>query len=45
MRPTTGAPAWPFPARDLQPWLAWAIAAAFLAERWLATRRTRAVTP
>lgn len=45
MVPTTGAPPWPFPARDLQPWLAWIIAAVFLAERWLATRRTRAVMP
>lgn len=30
---------------DLQPWLAMAIALLFLAERWLATRRTRAVAP
>lgn len=30
---------------DLQPWLALAIALLFLAERWLATRRTRAVAP
>ncbi|MFZ4688137.1 MAG: BatA domain-containing protein [Polymorphobacter sp.] len=43
--PTTGAPPWPQPARDLQPWLALAIAALFLAERWLATRRARAVSP
>jgi len=43
--PTTGAAAWPRPARDLQPWLALAIAALFLAERWLATRRSRAVSP
>lgn len=30
---------------DLQPWLVVAIALLFLAERWLATRRTRAVAP
>ena len=45
LRPTTGAPAWPQPARDLQPWLAVLIAALFIAERWLATRRTRAPAP
>jgi len=43
--PITGAPPWPVPARDLQPWLALAIAALFAAERWLATRRRRAVSP
>jgi hypothetical protein len=30
---------------DLRPWLALAVALLFLAERWLATRRRRAVTP
>lgn len=45
MMPTTGAAPWPTSARDLQPWLAFAIAALFLAERWLATRRGRAVAP
>lgn len=45
MVPTTGAATWPVPARDLQPWLAFVIAALFLAERWLATRRNRAVAP
>lgn len=45
MTPATGAAPWPFPARDLQPWLALALAALFVAERWLATRRSRAVSP
>ena len=45
MVPTTGAVPWPVPARDLQPWLAFAIAALLLVERWLATRRSRAVAP
>ncbi|MBC7505656.1 MAG: hypothetical protein H7267_08040 [Sandarakinorhabdus sp.] len=43
--PTIGARAWPQPAHDLQPLLALIIAALFVAERWLATRRSRAVTP
>lgn len=43
--PTTGGPAWPQPARDLQPLLAMLIALIFVIERWLATRRTRAVAP
>jgi hypothetical protein len=43
--PTIGAPAWPLPARDLQAWLAWLIAALFAAERWLAASRRRAVSP
>lgn len=33
------------PVADLQPWLAVAIAALALVERWLATRRTRAISP
>ncbi len=45
MVPTGGAAPWPFPARDLQPWLAYVLAALFLGERWLATRRTRGVSP
>ncbi|GGE03068.1 hypothetical protein GCM10011529_06900 [Polymorphobacter glacialis] len=45
LAPSTGAPPWPQPARDLQPWLALLIALAFITERWLATRRTRAVAP
>ena len=45
IRPVTGARPWPLPARDLQPWLALLIAALFIAERWLATRRTRAPAP
>ena len=43
--PTPGAAPWPQPARDLQPLLALIIAALFIAERWLATSRRRAVTP
>lgn len=43
--PAAGAPAWPLPSRDLQPWLAFLIAALFAAERWLATSRRRAVSP
>lgn len=45
VRPVDGAPAWPQPALDLQPWLALLIAALFIAERWLATRRSRAPAP
>lgn len=45
VRPVTGAPAWPQPARDLQPWLALLVAALFIVERWLATRRSRAPAP
>lgn len=33
------------PEADLRPWLALAIAALFLAERWLATRRARGLAP
>ena len=42
--PVTGARAYPQPATDLRPWLAVAIAALFLVERLLATRR-RGVSP
>lgn len=45
LQPLTGARPWPQPARDLQPWLALALALLFVAERWLATRRSRAVAP
>jgi hypothetical protein len=45
MAPTVGAVAWPVPARDLQPWLAFVLAGLFLVERWLATRRIRAISP
>ena len=43
--PITGAPAWPQPARDLQPLLAIILAGMFVAERWLATHRSRAIAP
>ncbi|KAF1719578.1 BatA domain-containing protein [Pseudoxanthomonas wuyuanensis] len=43
--PLTGAPAYPQPPRDLQPWLALLIALLFVGERWLATRPQRAATP
>ncbi|HSX63674.1 MAG TPA: hypothetical protein VLF15_03010, partial [Pseudoxanthomonas sp.] len=43
--PLTGAVAYPQPPRDLQPWLALLIALLFACERWLATRRQRAVAP
>lgn len=45
MAPTIGVAAWPVAARDLRPWLAFALAALFLAERFFATRRSRAVSP
>lgn len=44
-RPLTGTAAYARPARDLRSWLALAIAALWLGERWLATRRRRGVTP
>ncbi|WP_374944287.1 BatA domain-containing protein [Sphingomonas sp.] len=43
--PTPGAAPYPQPAIDLRAWLAVAIAALFLVERLLATRRKRAVAP
>jgi hypothetical protein len=43
--PLTGAAAYPQPPRNLQPWLALLIALLFACERWLATRRHRAVAP
>ncbi|KAF1709045.1 BatA domain-containing protein [Pseudoxanthomonas sacheonensis] len=43
--PITGGASYAQPPRDLQPWLALLIAALLLAERWLATRRSRGVSP
>lgn len=43
--PLTGAAPYTQPPLDLRPWLALLIAAAFAAERWMATRRQRAVAP
>lgn len=39
--PRTGAAPWPEQPRPLAPWLLWAVALAFLLERWLATGRRR----
>lgn len=44
-RPLSGATPFAQPATDLRPWWAVAIAALFLLERLLATRRTRAAAP
>ena len=41
----TGAAAYDQPPLDLRPWLALLIALVFAGERWLATRRHRAVAP
>jgi hypothetical protein len=43
--PIAGGASYTQPPRDLQPWLALLIAALLLIERWLATRRSRAVSP
>jgi hypothetical protein len=43
--PMTGGASYAQPPRDLQPWLALLIAAMLLVERWLATRRSRGVSP
>lgn len=43
--PITGGASYAQPPRDLQPWLALLIAALLLVERWLATRRSRAISP
>lgn len=43
--PITGSASYTQPPRDLQPWLALLIAALLLIERWLATQRSRAVSP
>lgn len=43
--PTTGARAYTLPPQAMRPWLAILIAALLLAERWMATRRSRGVQP
>jgi hypothetical protein len=43
--PLTGATPYEQPPLDLRPWLALIIAAFFASERWMATRRQRAVAP
>ena len=43
--PVIGSAVYAQPPRDLQPWLALLIALMLLAERWLATRRSRGVAP
>jgi hypothetical protein len=43
--PLTGARHFEPPPLDIRPWLAVLIGAVFMAERWLATRRRRGVTP
>jgi len=41
LRPDSGAPAYPQPARELAPWLVLTAALLFLLERWLASARRR----
>jgi hypothetical protein len=41
LRPDSGAPAYPQPARELAPWLVLTVALLFLLERWLASARRR----
>lgn len=43
--PITGGAAYAQPPRDLQPWLTLLIAMLLMVERWLATRRSRGVSP
>lgn len=43
--PVTGGAAYAQAPRDLQPWLALLIAVLLMVERWLATRRSRGVSP
>lgn len=43
--PAPGGRAYDQPPRDLRPWLAVLIAVLLLAERWLATRRSRGTSP
>lgn len=44
-RPATGGATYPQPPLELRPWLAALIGLVLLVERWLATRRRRAVAP
>jgi hypothetical protein len=44
-RPLTGAPPHDQPPFDTRPWLTLIVALLFLGERWMATRRARAVAP
>jgi hypothetical protein len=43
--PVSGGAAYAQPPRDLQPWLALLITMLLLVERWLATRRSRGLSP
>lgn len=43
--PLTGGRAYDQPPQDMRPWLAILIAALLIAERWLATRRSRGISP
>ncbi|MBJ7444276.1 MAG: hypothetical protein JHD32_08195, partial [Sphingobium sp.] len=43
--PLTGARAYDQPPQDMRPWLAMLIAVLLIAERWLATRRNRGISP
>lgn len=43
--PLIGARAYDQPPQDMRPWLAMLIAALLIAERWLATRRNRGISP
>lgn len=43
--PLTGARTYAQPPQDMRPWLAMLIAALLMAERWLATRRSRGINP
>ncbi len=43
--PLTGGASYPQPAREVRPWLTLLVALLLIAERWLATRRTRGIAP